>query len=136
MSIVADIRDGAKAILDGVASVEQAYRARPASIGALPCAFVDEIRLDFLHTSGVRQWSGELDVYVIASSLDNEEAQSEADGVVEAVVNAFTDAPHFAGANTVAEPVRIRSSSVDNGQGVTYPAWIITIGRFVYAEGR
>lgn len=136
MSVIDDVRDGAKAVLDGIPGIVQTYRSRPAALGALPCAFPDELRLDFLHTSGVRQWSGELDVYVVATSFDNEEAQQEADGLVSQIVDAFTDAPHFAGGNTVAEPVRIRSLSVDNGTGVTYPAWVITIGRFVYSEGR
>lgn len=136
MSILDDLRDGAKATLDTVAGLEQTYRARPASIGSTPCAFVDEIRLDLTHTSGVRSWAGELDVYVIASSFDNAEAQDEADLLVSRIVDAFSDAPHMAGANTVSEPTRIRSASVDNGTGVTYPAWIVTVGRFVYAEGR
>lgn len=137
MTVIADLRNGAKAILDTVPGLEQTYRARPASVGALPCAFVDELRLQLLHTAGVRQWDGaELDIYVIASSLDNEEAQDDADEIVARVIDAFTDAPHFAGANTIAEPVRVRSSSVDNGTGVTYPAWIVTIGRFYFSEGR
>lgn len=136
MSVIDDLRDGAKARLDTVAGLAQTYRARPAAIGATPCAFVDEIRLDLSHSSGVRSWSGELDVFVIATSFDNAEAQDDADDLVAAIVDAFSDAPHFASANSVAEPVRIRSSAVDNGTGVSYPAWIVTVGRFVYAEGR
>lgn len=136
MSIIDDLRDGAKLQLDGIAGLAQTYRSRPAGIGSLPCAFVDEIRLDLLHTAGMRQWSGELDIYVLASSLDNDEAQDEADTLVAQVVDAFTDAPHFANANSVAEPTRIRTASVDNGTGVTYPAWVVTVGRIVYSEGR
>lgn len=136
MSVLDDIRDGAKARLDTVAGLAQTYRARPAALGSTPCAFVDEIRLDLSHTSGVRSWSGELDLYVIATSFDNAEAQDDADDLVAAVIDAFSDAPHMAGANTVSEPVRIRSSTVDNGTGVSYPAWIVTVGRFVYSEGR
>jgi hypothetical protein len=137
MTVIADLRSGAASVLSGISSIEQVYRARPASIGALPCAFVDEIRTNLLHTAGVRQWDGgEVDIYIVASSFDNEEAQDEADAIVSAVIDAFSDAPHFAGANTIAEPVRVRSTSVDNGTGVTYPAWVVTIGRFYFSEGR
>lgn len=137
MSILSDIRNGAKAVIDGVAGIEQTYSARPASITALPCAFVDEIRTQLLHTAGVRQWDGcEVDVYVVSGGFDNEEHQADADTLVAAVIDAFTDAPHFAGANTVGEPVRVRSGVIDNGNGVTYPCWIVTVGRFYYSEGR
>jgi hypothetical protein len=137
VSILSDIRNGAKTVLDGVAGIEQTYRARPASIGALPCAFVDEIRTQLLHTAGVRQWDGcEVDIYVVAGGFDNEDHQADADTVVAAVIDAFSDTPHFAGANTVGEPVRVRSAVIDNGNGITYPAWIVTVGRFFYSEGR
>jgi len=137
MSVITDLRSGAKAVLDTVPGLEQTYSARPAAIGALPCAFVDEIRLDLLHTSGVRVWNGaELDVVIVASGMDNEETQVDADVVVSSVVDAFSDAPHFAGANTTGEPVRVRSSRIDGGTGVIYPAWIVTVGRFYFSEGR
>lgn len=137
MSVIADIRNGAKAVLDTVPGLAQTYSARPASLGSLPCAFVDEIRSSLLHTAGVRQWDGgEVDIYVISGGFDNEEAQASADTLVSAVIDAFSDAPHMAGANTVAEPVRVRTASVDNGQGATYPAWVVTVGRFTYSEGR
>lgn len=136
MAVIADIRAGAKATLDTVAGLSSTYSARPASIGSLPCAFVDEVRVELLHTAGVRQWSGEVDVYIVCGGFDNEEQQGHADDYVSAIIDAFSDAPHMAGANTVSEPLRARSTSVDNGNGVTYPAWIITVGKFVYAEGR
>ena len=137
MSILSDIRNGAKAVLDTVTGIEQTYASRPASLGALPCAFVDEIRTQLLHTAGVRQWDGcEVDIYVISGGFDNEENQADGDTVVAAVIDAFSDTPHAFGANTVSEPVRVRSASVDNGNGVTFPAWIVTVGRFFYSEGR
>jgi len=137
MTVLADLRNGAKTVLDTVSGLQQTYSARPASITAVPCAFVDEMRLGLLHTAGVRQWDGaELDIYVIAGGMDNIEQQTDGDALVAAVIDAFSDAPHFAGANTVAEPVRVRSGSVDNGSGVLYSAWIITIGRFYFSEGR
>jgi len=137
MSVITDLRTGAKAVLDTVPALVQTYSARPAGIGSLPCAWVDEIRSSLLHTAGVRQWNGgELDIWVVAGGFDNEEQQANADTIVSAVIDAFSDAPHMAGANTVAEPVRVRSGSVDSGQGVTYPCWIVTVGRFTYSEGR
>ena len=136
MSVIADLRSGAKTVLDGTALFAQTYSARPGSIGAIPCAFVDEVRCDLVHTAGVRQWAGEVDVVVVVGGFDNIEAQDDSDTIVSAVIDAFSDTPHMAGANTVSEPVRARTTTVDNGNGVGYPATVITIGRFVFAEGR
>jgi hypothetical protein len=72
----------------------------------------------------------------VVGGFDNEEAQDEADALLALTIDALTDAPHLAGANTVCEPVRVRSSSVDNGSGTSFPAWIITIGNFYASEGR
>lgn len=136
MGVISDIRSGAAAVLAGIPGIAQISTARPAAVGALPMAFVDEIRVGLSHTSGVRYWDGELDVYLVLGGFDNEEAQAAADDLLELVVDAFSDAPHMAGALTVSEPVRVRSGTVDNGNGVTYPAWIVTVGRFTYSEGR
>ena len=136
MSVTADLRNGAKTILDTVPAIVQTYSARPGSIGSTPAAWVDQVRVDLTHDAGTRQWSAEADVLVVCGGFDNEEQQSNADTILDAVVDAFSDAPHMAGANTVSEPVRVRSTTVDNGNGIVYAAWIVTIGRFVFAEGR
>lgn len=136
MGIPADFRNGAYAILAGVSGLAQVHRARPASPESLPCAWVDDVRLSITHDAGVRQWSGELDVALITGGWDNEEAEVAADALVSTIIDAFSDAPHMAGANTVSEPSRTRLVPVDLGNGVTMPAWVVTVGRFVFAEGR
>jgi hypothetical protein len=73
---------------------------------------------------------------IVTGGFDNEDHEAASDTLTESVVDAFTDAPHMAGANTVAEPVRTRSTVVDNGNGISFPAVVVTIGRIVYAEGR
>lgn len=134
MSVLADIRTGAYGLLSGI--VTQRHTARPASIGSLSIGWVDEARIDLLHDAGTRQWNGEVDVWLVAGGLDNEEAQTAVDALAEAYVNACSDAPHVFGANTVAEPVRVRTGTADFGEGVSFPASIVTVGRFVFQEGR
>ncbi len=140
MSVVADLRSGAKTQLDAVktanpTAVLQTYSSRPASMGSLPCAWVDEARFELRHDTGTRQWSGEVDVWLVdAGGMDNEESTGRLDTLAALVVDRFSTTPHAFGANTVSEPIRVRSGSVDIN-GIIHPATIVTVGRFVFQEG-
>jgi hypothetical protein len=136
MAVIADLRNGAKTALDNTASLAQRYTARPASVGAYPAGWVDEARLDFNHDAGTRQWSGAIDCYLVVSSFDNEEEMTALDTATGQLADYVTDTPHVCGANTVIEPVSMRLTSVDFGDGVPRPAAIVTLGRFVFQEGR
>ena len=136
MSLPADLGAGAVNVLNTITGVSQVYTARPASLTSVPCVWVDEIRLNLFHTSGVRVFDNcELDVYIVCGGFDNEDAQAAADVLVTRVLDAFSDSPFMGGANVISEPVRVRSTSVDNGSGAIFPAWIVTIGRVSYSEG-
>mgnify|MGYP001572893655 FL=1 len=141
MGVVADLRSGAKTQLDAVkaanpTAVLQTYSVRPASVGSTPCAWVDEARLDLRHDSGTRQWSGEVDVWLVdAGGMDSAESQDRLDALAALVIDRFSDTPHAFGANTVSEPMRVRSGAVDIN-GIIHPATIVTVGRFVFQEGR
>ncbi len=140
MSIPADIRSGSKTQLDAVKAANptvllETHSARPASIGSAPCAWVDEERLELRHDSGTRQWSGEVDIWLVDIPVVNTETQDRLDALLALVLDRFSDTPHAFGANTVAEPVRVRSGAVDIN-GTVYPALIVTVGRFVFQEGR
>lgn len=139
MSVLGDVRAGAVTILQSVAaahptSLGQVYTARPASL-APPCAYVGDVRMDLAHDSGTRRWSGSLDVVLVDTVADNPETMGRLDTATAYVVDAFTDAPHALGLNTVAEPVSVRSMSLEQN-GVIYEAVVVTVGRFVYQEGR
>ena len=140
MSGIGDLRAGAKTQLDAVktanpTAVLQTYAVRPASVGSLPCAWVDDTRLDLRHDSGTRQWSGEVDVWIVDAGMDNAESQDRLDTLAALVIDRFSDTPHAFGANTVSEPMRIRSGTVDVN-GIIHPATVVTVGRFVFQEGR
>lgn len=141
MGFPADVTGGAKTVLDAVLAANptvllQTYRARPARVGSTPCAWVDEFRANWLHDSGLRIWNCEVDVWLVDSHpSDAEEVSDRLDVLTSLVADAFTDAPHFAGANTVGEPVRATSGVVEMN-GASYDAVIVTVGRIYRQEGR
>lgn len=136
MTVTADLRTGATTALTNTASLVERHTARPASVGSFPVGWVDEMRLDLNHDAGTRQWSGEVDCYIAVSSFDNEEEMTALDTAKEQLIDYVSDNPHLMGANTVIEPVRVRLSGVDFGDGSPRPAVIVTLGRFVFQEGR
>lgn len=136
MTVIADIRTGAKTALDNTASLTQTYSARPAQIGSYPAGWVDEARIDLNHDSGVRQWSGAVDCYLVVSSFDNTEEMTALDTATQELTDYVSDNPHLMGANTVVEPTGFRLTGVDFGDGSPRPAVVVTLGRFVFQEGR
>lgn len=136
MTVIADIRTGAKTALDNTASLAQAYTAQPAGIGSYPAGWVGDMRNDLNHDAGTRQWSGEVDVVMVVSSFDNEEEMTALDTATSQLIDYVSDNPHLMGANTVVEPIRHRLSTVEDGQGVPRPASVVTLGRFTFMEGR
>lgn len=136
MGVLTDLRSAAKTALDNTASLAEEYSARPANLSAFPAGWVDEARIDLDHTAGVRQWEGEIDCYLAVSSFDNEEEMAALDTASEQLIDYVTGNPHLVGANTVIEATGIRLSGVDFGDGSPRPVAIVTLGRFVYQEGR
>lgn len=136
MTVIADIRTGAKTALDNTASLAQTHSARPASVGSYPAGWVGDVRTSLTHDSGTRQWSAEVDCVLVVTSFDNEEEMAALDTATSELVDYVSDNPHLMGANTVVEPVSIRLTSEDDGEGVPRPAVVVTLGRFVFMEGR
>jgi len=136
MSVLADLRAGAKTALDNTASLGERHTGRPAGVGSYPAGWVGDMRTDLNHDSGTRQWTAEVDCIIVVSSFDNEEEMAALDTAMSELIDYVTDTPHLMGANTVVEPVRARQTSEDDGQGVPRPAAIVTLGRFVFMEGR
>jgi hypothetical protein len=136
MTVIADMRTGARTALDNTASLGERHSAQPASVGSYPAGWVGDVRTDLNHDSGTRQWTAEIDVVMAVSSFDNEEEMTALDTATSELIDYVSDTPHLMGANTVVEPVRARLTSADDGQGVPRPAVTVTLGRFVFMEGR
>lgn len=136
MSVLTDLRTGAKTALDNTSALAQRYSAQPAGVGSYPAGWVGDVRTDLTHDSGTRQWSAEVDAVMVVSAFDNEEEMAALDAAASEFVDYVSDNPHLMGANTVVEPVRLRLTSQDDGNGVPRPAVVVTLGRFVFMEGR
>lgn len=140
MGVISDVRDNAKATLDAYALAHplllvQTYSARPGGFGSLPCAYVGDTRMTLVHDSGTRRWSGEQDVVLVDMVAVNEETMTRLATLADGVVDAFSDAPHALGANTVAEPTSV--GWIPQPLSTTeYEAVVITVGKFTYQEGR
>lgn len=115
--------------------LRQVHRTRPGSFRELPCAFIGEVGLTFLHAGQVRQTGGAAEVVFVANVADNTEAKDKLDAAVDAITEALTDDPHVLGANTVCEPMAISDDAFDQG-GVIYTAVTLTVGRITIVEGR
>ncbi len=136
MTVLADIRTGAKTALDNTSALLQTATSRPASIGSTPFGWVDEARLGLEHSAGVRSWDGEVDIWLVASSFDNAQEMTTLDTATAQLLDYVSDNPHICGTNTVIEPVRFRLTTAEFGEGVSLPASVVTLGRFVFQEGR
>lgn len=146
MGLIADVRTGAYTKLvevrdDNPTLIGDVSRARPASFNlGLPHAYVGDMRLNLAHVTNLRQTrDSELDVVLVGSAWDNEEVTELLDSAAQVVIDAFSDDPHFAdssGFAKVGEPVRVRSAVETGGEGTTYPAVVVTVGRITALEGR
>lgn len=136
MSVVNDLRQGAYTALTANSALVQRHTARPASVESVPAGWVGDVRVDLNHDAGTRQWTGEVDCVIAVSGWDNEEEMTALDSAYQELIDYVSDHPHLMGANTVIEPVRSRLVSEDFGDGVPRPSVTVTLGRFVFMEGR
>jgi|GEM_PF-3005770 len=134
--------DGAYVVLQAVATanptlVGQVSRTRPSSVTLGPTHLFSASPVwDIAHNTSLRNWVGTFDVWIVVPAWDNDQWITDAWTLAQVVTDAFTDAPHFAHANSVAEPVRIREGDYQGADSTTYPAVVVTIGRILYKEGR
>lgn len=140
MTFPTQVRQAAHAVLGGVQAaspdlLQSIHSAMPAGLPALPCAWVGDVAFEIAHDSSIRSWVGQAEVWIAFDTFDNEESQARADQAVGLVIDAFTDDPHWPGANTIGEPRGVRSD-VAEFNGVSYPAMVVTLGRIQMREGR
>lgn len=141
MTFPTQVRTAAYGVLQTVQTAHASllanvHSARPAAIAGLPAAWVDDVRFTLNHDMSLRTWLGEAEVWIAYDAADNEDGQSRADVLLGYVLDAFTDDPHWPGVNTIGEPRGVRSDSFDGGEGGTYPALVVTLGRIQMQEGR
>ena len=142
MGIMADVRAGATVVLQAVRTanptlIGDVHSARPASLAlGAPAAYVGDFRGNIAATTTLRQWTGcEVDIVLVFNAMDNADQQAAADTLAQLVTDQFSSTPNFANAYSVGEPVRIRTATELDSNGVSYPAVVITIGRITYLEG-
>jgi hypothetical protein len=143
MGLIADVRAGCLTVLDEVKAANptllgEVYTARPASLGLpIPCAYVGDFRGNLSHTVHIRQWSGtEQDIVLVFPAWDNAEQQEQADTLVQLLLDAWPQDGHFAHANMVGSPVRVRTATELERDGTSYPAVVVTIGSISTLETR
>lgn len=136
MGFLGQARAGAFTVIDSVAGATQVHRARPASIASLPCVWVDDAAFSLDHSAGIRSWNGTLEVWVAYDAFDNEDGLVRAETLLDTILDAFSADPHWPGTNTIGEPRGVRTDSFDGGDGVTYPALVVTLGNIQMKDGR
>lgn len=142
MSFMATLRSSAHAKLVEVRDANptvlgQVHKARPASLSIVGVsAYVGDCRPSMRFTNQLRQWTGtELDVVLVSGPTDNEETQDRLDVAGDLVLDAFSADHHFAGADMVGEPTRVRMATELEANGTSYPAMVITLGNISHLEG-
>lgn len=137
MSVINDIRTGAKTALDNAASLAQTFTARPASAGSFPVGWVDAMAVQINQSQGIRQWECSVDCIIAVSSFDNEEEMAALETAAQELMDYVADNPHLMGANTVVGSTITGSlTGVDFGDGTPRPALTVTLGEFYFQEGR
>lgn len=110
------------------------HRTRPGSAD-LPCVWLDGPDLTMTHDAGARSTLGEVRLVCATNPSDNDEARDRLAVLADALVDGFSADPHVIGGRTVLEPTAVSYGEVDVGAGTSVPAAIITLGRFLTAEG-
>jgi hypothetical protein len=112
------------------------YTARPAHIAETPCAYIGSRSEVIEHTSGLRNRNiNGITAVILDVQPDNQQTADRMDVLVDALLDAFTAAPHMASANTVVTPTAVTDDEDDYG-GVTYRLAVFSFGEAIISEGR
>ena len=131
----------------GLVSVAQTYAtANPTLIGtvydyppesfATPCLYIEKgIPESVVHDSGLRFRVLTGHVVIVNKLISNAQATHEQDVLIDALMDAYTAAPHGASGQTLIEPKGVQETEITAGDGVRYAAAIITVEGSIQ-EGR
>lgn len=134
-----DIRAGLKTIIDGFKTanptlLRSTYRARPASIGDLPAAWVGNLPEVVEHVSGVRSRTMAASVTFLDLLSDAAEVTDRMDDLVDAFLDYLTDRPHITTA-TIWDRVTVEDGEVEY-DGAIYRAVVFGGVNASIHEGR
>ena len=112
------------------------YPVRPAFFGALPAAYVGDVRLEMLAAGQVRMVmpSSAVECVFVSDVIDNNENKQALDDIVEAFVNLLFDTPHLFGSNTTFDRITAVDTLVQVGETV-YTGVALTIADLAIQEG-
>lgn len=112
------------------------YPVRPGFFGALPAAYVGDLRLEMLATGQVRSVlpSSAVEAVVVADVVDNNENKQTVDDIVEALVAQLFDTPHLFGSNTTFDRITATDTLVQVGETV-YTGVAIVLTDMAIQEG-
>lgn len=113
------------------------YTARPeGSAFEKPCAYIGNRDETTAHDSGLRTrtFVG-LTVWILDTFPVNQETADRMDVLVDGLQDAFTNAPHAGGGNTVISVTSVQDTEVTMGDAI-YRAAVFTFASGVVQEGR
>lgn len=115
--------------------LRQVRTARPSSIGETPLAYIGRRPETVGHDQGLRARTMAVQVVFVDVLTDNEESLGRLDPLADAVLDAFTAAPHLANDDAVTQVVSIEDGEDDYGTNVRYETVTMTLQSAIQ-EGR
>lgn len=112
------------------------YKVRPAFFGALPAAFVGDLRLDMTAAWQVRMVmpSSAVEAVFVSDVIDNNENKQALDDAVEAFTTLLFETPRLFGSNTTFQRITTEDRLVSVGETV-YTGVAVTLSDFAIQEG-
>jgi hypothetical protein len=114
--------------------LKKVTRARPAGFGNTPHAYVGSRPESIVHTEGLRRRTINPQLVVVSAFTDNEQDMDAMDDLADALLDAYTAAPHAISGSTLLEPIGIEDVEDQVGT-VSYPGFAITF-RAIIQQGR
>lgn len=112
------------------------YMVRPGFFGALPAAYVGDMRLEMFAAGNVRvvTQSSAVECVFVADVIDNNENKAALDDIVDAMVAQLLATPHLFGSNTTFDRVTAADVVVQVGE-LVYTGISVTITDLAIQEG-
>jgi hypothetical protein len=112
------------------------YMVRPGAMGALPAAYVGDMRLEMVAAGNIRMVSpsSAVECVFVADVVDNNTNKRLLDDIVDAMVAQLLATPHLFGSNTTFDRVTAADTLVQVGETV-YTAIAVTISDLAIQEG-
>lgn len=112
------------------------YQVRPGFFGALPAAYVGDMRLEMFAAGNVRMVmpASSVEAVFVADVIDNNENKQALDDIVDTMVAQLLSTPHLFGSNTTFDRVTASDTIVQVGETV-YTGIQVLISDLAIQEG-